>query len=305
MDNDSKNRSRRLLNIYEMLIKGDCIRKKDLAEKFSVTLKTIQRDIDDVRTYFYDEHNVPADEEVIRYDRTKGGYFLVKMQREWFTSSEVLAICKVLLESRGFSKKELDILVDKMLMQASEADSKKVKDMIKNEKFLYVAPLHGEELIEKIWDLSSNIAKSEIIKITYKRQDKQIKTREVKPVSIMFSEYYFYLIAFMADDSKDAPAVFRVDRLLKIENTKNKFLIPYKDRFSDGEFRKRVQFMYTGKLKNVKFKFKGPSLEAVLDRLPTAQVISQVDGISTISVEVYGDGIDMWLRSQGDWVEVI
>ena len=33
--------------------------------------------------------------------------------------------------------------------------------------------------------------------------------------------------------------------------------------------------MFGGKLNRVRFKYTGPSLEAVLDRLPTAQIIGQ------------------------------
>ena len=63
--------------------------------------------------------------------------------------------------------------------------------------------------------------------------------------------------------------------------------------------------MYGGKLQRVKFKYKGNSVEAVLDRLPTAKIISQKEGEYIINAEVFGKGIDMWLRSQGDAVEVI
>ena len=88
-----------------------------------------------------------------------------------------------------------------------------------------------------------------------------------------------------------------------------KFHIPYTDRFEEGEFRKRIQFMYGGKLRKVKFKYLGYSVEAVLDKLPTAKILSEEldeDGMRTlytISAEVFGDGIDMWLRSQGDNIE--
>ena len=53
------------------------------------------------------------------------------------------------------------------------------------------------------------------------------------------------------------------------------FRIPYSGRFEEGEFRKRVQFMYGGRLERLRFHYSGPSLESVLDRLPTAKVISQ------------------------------
>lgn len=63
--------------------------------------------------------------------------------------------------------------------------------------------------------------------------------------------------------------------------------------------------MYGGKLQRVTFKYSGLNVEAVLDRLPTAKILSEENGIYTISAEVFGKGIDMWLRSQGDVVEIV
>lgn len=60
--------------------------------------------------------------------------------------------------------------------------------------------------------------------------------------------------------------------------------------------------MYGGKLQKVKFKYRGENVEAILDRLPTAKILEEEDGVYTLSAEVFGKGIDMWLRSQGDSV---
>ena len=81
------------------------------------------------------------------------------------------------------------------------------------------------------------------------------------------------------------------------------FKVPYKDRFQEGEFRKRVQFMYGGKLERIRFRYTGPSIEAVLDRLPTAEILSQDAEGWTVEAEVFGKGIEMWLRSQGDYLQ--
>ena len=48
----------------------------------------------------------------------------------------------------------------------------------------------------------------------------------------------------------------------------------------------------------------GKSVEAILDRLPTAQIVDEKDGVFTIKAETYGNGVLMWLLSQGDKVEV-
>lgn len=132
--------------------------------------------------------------------------------------------------------------------------------------------------------------------------------RLVRPVGIMFSEYYFYLIAYIEQEAEEEypyPAVYRIDRIRFYQVRESHFTVPYRNRFEEGEFRKRVQFMYGGKLQRIVFEYRGHSAEAALDRLPTAVVLKREGDCYTIRAEVFGDGIDMWLRSQGDKVRVI
>ncbi len=83
------------------------------------------------------------------------------------------------------------------------------------------------------------------------------------------------------------------------------YRIPYKDRFEEGEYRKRIQFMQGGRLQRTEFWYKCINVEAVLDRLPTARILKKEDGRYLISAETFGKGIEMWLRSQGDQIEMI
>lgn len=61
----------------------------------------------------------------------------------------------------------------------------------------------------------------------------------------------------------------------------------------------------SGKLQRIKFKYYGYSVEAVLDRLPTATILSEDNGVYIISAEVFGKGIEGWIRGQGENVEII
>ena len=80
-------------------------------------------------------------------------------------------------------------------------------------------------------------------------------------------------------------------------------------RFEEGEFRKRIQFMQGGKLRRIKFKYKykykGNSLEAVLDRLPTAEIVREEEDGVVLLAELFGDGVDMWLRMHGGEIEMV
>ena len=150
------------------------------------------------------------------------------------------------------------------------------------------------------------------MEIEYERlKDPKLVIRRIQPVGIMFSEYYFYLTAFLEDktgfDNPDDlfPTIYRIDRIKSFHILDEHFKVPYRNRFQEGEFRKRVQFMYGGKLERIRFKYTGPSIEAVLDRLPTAEIVSQDDGGWTVEAEVFGTGIEMWLLSQGRHIKVI
>lgn len=46
-------------------------------------------------------------------------------------------------------------------------------------------------------------------------------------------------------------------------------------------------------------------IETVLDRFPTAEIIKHDENGWLIKAEIYGDGVDIWLRGQGDIIEVI
>jgi predicted DNA-binding transcriptional regulator YafY len=266
-----------------------------------VSEKTIQRDIDDLRAFFAEAHTDDATAD-IRYDNSSNAYSLVKREYEWLAKEEVLAILKILLESRAFPKDEIKALCDKLLGQTLPEDRALIRDIVKNELFHYVEPRHGKNLLLPLWELSRMIHERETAKLTYERQDGKRGEHEVKPVAILFSEFYFYLAAYLADGSHDFPTIYRVDRIENLRGAGGKFSIPYDKKFSEGEFRKRVQFMYAGALQRVTFNFRGGSIEAVLDRLPTAEIVSEHDGTYTVTSEVFGRGIDMWLRSQGDFV---
>lgn len=298
---DSENKGQRLLGIFDRLSQGDMISKEEIAQEYGVTEKSIQRDIDDIRNYLARDG---ARKRELRYDRTSKKYCFCEEESGRLDQKEILAVSKILLESRAFEKEELHTILDKLIEACPKAGRQVVEEMIGNEAFCYVPPRHGKKLLEILWDMSLLIKNREIIRFRYRRQDGIEKEHVAKPVALLFSEFYFYLVAYK-EEEMEYPTIFRVDRIEKIEVTGDHFQVPYQDRFQDGEFRKRVQFMYPGILRRVTFTYTGPSVEAVLDRLPTARILSHKDGIYTLTAEAYGKGLDMWLGSQGKWVKVL
>ena len=301
-------KGKRLLYLYEALLYGDGIRKKEAAERFGCDEKTIQRDLELLKSYFA-EQDPPIE---ICYD-LKDNLHKLDAPERYLTCGEMLAVCKILLESRSLPRDEMDDILRKLLsVCVSPKGEKEIKQIIANERLLYIEPHHGKLLTERLWTLGQAIQSQKVIQVSYCVQSGEEKQRLLQPVGLMFSEFYFYLTAFIenidpkthyenADDL--FPTIYRVDRIQNVQVLDRHFSVPYRQRFSEGEFRKRVQFMYGGKLQTVHFLYKGPAVEAVLDRLPTAEIVSENDGVCEIRAEVFGKGINMWFNSQGDYVQ--
>ena len=300
---ESHQKDERILSLYTRLQRGEVLRKAEEAHRFCVNEKSIQRDIESLRAFLEEEHN----NQTIVYDKRLGGYRMDTRSGK-LTNGEVLAVCKILLESRSLPKRDMDMLLEKLLQCCVPESNKKVVDkLIANEQLHYIEPHHGVSLFERLWDIGTAVQEQRVLEITYEKMNHETVTRIVEPAAIMFSEYYFYLTAFIRNIDREKefenandlfPTIYRLDRIKKYKITDEHFHVRYADRFEEGEFRKRVQFMYGGKLQTIKFCYTGPSIEAILDRLPTARATQNPDGTWNVTAEVFGKGAEMWLKGQ-------
>lgn len=307
----------RLLDMYSKLAEGKTIYKEEELARYGCSVRSFQRDIDDLKNFISNQTVKTGVEQALIYDRKIKGYRLVPPMRNVLSNEEVFAVLKILLESRAFTKEELIPILDKLIDCCVPKENKyQVTELIANERYHYVEPQHKSLFLKKMWELSGAVKEHRQIEITYARNsDCKIVNRTLQPVGIMFSEFYFYIVGFIVPKEGEElhfeiendllPTIYRIDRIQDYKITDEHFKVPYEERFEEGEFRKRVQFMYSGKLQKVKFYYKGNSLEAVLDRLPTAKVCGQDEKGYLITAEVFGKGLDIWLRSQGDNVEVV
>lgn len=308
----------RILDIYTKLCEGKMLNKAEEAQHFGVSERTIYRDVKHIREYLSNKKVLESSDmrEIINDPIYKGYYVMTGIEDTVMSNSEILAVSKILLESRAFTKDEIDRILNKMISGCvPKQNMKLVSDLISNEKFHYVEIHHEPYIQDKLWEIGSEIEQHNLLEITYQKQamNEDAVVRVIQPLAILFSEYYFYLNANIVEpDEKgeyvqkyDYPAVFRIDRIKKYRRLDRKFKIRYRDRFEEGEFRKRIQFMYMGRLVRLKFKYTGNSLASVLDRLPTAKVVEEDSEGAIIKAEVYGRGVLMWLLTQGSMVEVL
>ena len=304
---DKQSKHSRILTMYQKLCQGEVLRKEEEARRFGVDQRSIQRDIDDIRA-FLAEAAPDGDSRTVAFDRHRGGFVLEGAAPLSMTNGEALAVSKILLESRAFPRKEMEIILDKLVSSCVPSDKRKqVAGLIGNEKYHYVELTNPASVQDKLWNCGVCIRERRLLELTYQRQNSaQPPVRRItEPVALIFSEFYFYLNAYIVEPDQQGryvhkynfPAIFRLDRILNYTMRKEMFRVNYADRFQEGEFRKRVQFMYQGELLQIRFRYTGASVESVLDRLPTARILAQD--------ETFGTGEVMWLLGQGERVKVL
>ena len=140
MDNmmEKTDRSIRLLKMFDMLQRGAGLNSRELQDRFGITAKSVQRDIEELRTYIADNYD-QAEGENIEYSRIQKSYFWRNRSNIMLDEKEILLIAVILLESRGLTKDELQRLLEKILLQCSKTSEKKIRQLIQNEMFYYKA----------------------------------------------------------------------------------------------------------------------------------------------------------------------
>lgn len=294
----------RLLEIFFRSLRGEDISVQKLADEYGISTKSISRSINDLKAFLADHRDLVGNTE-LQYSYQDKCYRL--NMDEFLTNKELFAMVEVMIGSRAFSKMELLVLTDKLKHFTTVNDRKKLNELIQKELYHYSEVKHDcVSVQETLWRLANCITDKREISIEYYRMDRKWVTHRLCPVSVMFTDYYFYLIGFRVEGNTEKPYYFRVDRIKHITEHKKIFTVDEIPSFDEGVLRNQSLFMFPGKHRTIRFEFAGPSVQAVLDKLPTAKIIDCIGSSKyLIEAEVYGDGIKMWLLSQGAWVKVV
>lgn len=295
-----------VLDLYLKFMAGQRLTKleiRDILEHKSE--RTVQRYIADLNTFFEGKNKK------IVMNQTDKKYELIRNDHASFDKEQLLAILKILIASRGLSKKEIQYVITRLKQQVSDENYKIIEKAIKSEMIHYVPMNHGEPLFHKLWELNELIQQEKTIEFEYFNAMNRGRIHNIKPMYITYSELYFYLVGI---NEKEQVIIFRVDRIQefkvtddKFKVTEDKFKVPHSPYIREGELKKRIYFMYGGEWKKVVFEFNGGIIESVLDRFPTAKLIKKdyIHNRFTVEIEVIGDGILMWFLSQGARVKVL
>lgn len=294
----------RVLEIFLRGLRGEDIFVQKLANEYEVSTKSITRSINELKNFLADHRELVGNTE-LQYSYRDKCYRLYL--DEFLTNKELLSLVEIIIGARAFSKMELLTLIDKLKRLTTPEDRSKMNKLIRKELYHYPEVKHDcESVQDNLWKLVNCITEKRKISIDYYRMDRKLVTHRLRPATVLFTDYYFYLIAFRAEGDTDKPYYFRIDRIKQITTHRRTYDDFDTPDFDEGLLRKRSLFMFPGKLRTVQFEFSGPSVQAVLDKLPTARILERLEKEKyLIEAEVYGDGVKMWLLSQGAWVKVI
>lgn len=299
-----REKSNRMLEIFFRALRGEKISLKKLAEEYNVSTKSISRDINSIQN-FLAEHRELMQNAELTYSHKERAYIL--NSDEFLKNKELFALVKIILGSRALNKEEILTLITKLKKFTTIQDRKTLENLIRKEVYHYhEVKSDCKSVIDNVWKIVQAIEEKRTISIIYYKMNRDEVKHKIKPVSVLFSEYYFYLIAYKADDMSYKPIYFRIDRISSITEHREKFELEKKYDFDEGNLREKNQFMFPGDTVKIRFEFSGLSLQAILDRLPTAKVVEKNGNTSIIEAEVnHGRGIIMYLLSQGSWVKVL
>lgn len=293
----------RVLDIFYRAMKGESLSVQKIADEYGVSTKSISRDINEIKNFLSDNRDIVGNTE-LKYSSSSRSYYLEF--ENFLLSKELVAIMKIMVGCRAFSKVEVLELSSKLKNFVSYHDKEMLDHLLAKEMYHYNEVNHDcKSVINNIWQLTHCIHDKIEISVTYYKVDRKLVERRIKPIAITFSDYYFYLIAYHSDKDDWKPLYYRIDRIINIVEHRNRFTIDREHDFDEGDLRSKIQFMFPGDYRKIRFEYSGPSVQAILDKIPTAKIVDARGNIKIIEAETYGTGVNMFLLSQGKMVKVL
>ncbi|MET3297400.1 UNVERIFIED_ORG: putative DNA-binding transcriptional regulator YafY [Bacillus proteolyticus] len=292
----------RLLSLYERIHKGEVINKNNEAIKFNVDCRTIQRDIAEIK-YYLEQPNLSMS---LQYSRREKGYILYRQSPYWFSYGELLAICKVLVSSRAFSKKQTIAIVDKLLKMTDEEKINLIQEQLKNELFHYHSSELKESQLELISKISWAIYKKKEIAIKYEShlEDKKSETH-LSPIGIVFVSQYFYLFSISRGSVMEYITIHRLDKIISLKKKDSQKVVFGHNRIEIGELIKGFPTEPLGEYINVRLRFLDVNFHDVMEEFPDAQVMSKSKVYTIIEVKGFRNGIKQWVLKSLPSVEIL
>ena len=125
------------------------------------------------------------------------------------------------------------------------------------------------------------------------------------PVAFIFSDFYFYLIAFIEGKEYKYPAFFRVDRIKKFSVLNRKIVEDLSKKYDVGKMRYYLQLMYAGELLTIKVKCQNSLVTTFQNMVPDHWLIKDDSDFKIFGAKIFDKGFVHWALSQGTAIEIL
>lgn len=227
-----RNKTNRMLFLYEKLLNKEVIKKQVESDRFQVTLKTIQRDVADLKYYIERFH---YQLELI-YDRRLGGYTLSINESMQLHKGEMMALFKIVLDSSSLTSNESRKLLEKILFSIPIQDQQTTQFF---SRYLHECDTEKDatSILNTLKLLTEAIEKKKWIKLSSSEKGKIV----FAPVDILLHQNSFYLTGFLKEKitKERLPNVFLIQKEMKIDVLSEKFQVPSHFRVN-GEMLKKM-----------------------------------------------------------------
>ncbi|WP_052091986.1 YafY family protein [Paenibacillus sp. FSL H7-0357] len=207
----------RLLGIVVYLLNREVVSARALADKFEVSSRTIQRDIESIGLA-----GIP----VGSLQGTNGGYYILdsfKMNRQLLQSEDyayILAALKGLVS--GYSSRRAEDTMEKIMSLTPE------KEAAPQPIQLDLGVLReGAGTGEAIQVIEHAIRQKKVIHIQYTNARNEVADRNVEPLLLTYKWYAWYLFAYCCDHC--GYRLFRLSRIRELRATDGTFSTMHRD----------------------------------------------------------------------------
>lgn len=294
------NKSFRLLNIYERLQRGEYLSKSELAADYSVTEKTIQRDINDIRAYLIETH-IYDNTITIKYDKFLNKYYMFSSGQNYISNDEALTICKILIENCSLPKEKLNEIISKILNILPIHDRTIINNAIASDMENY-SPLQNDyDITLRVWDLTKYSQNNSLLFLSYFFPNQNKHNYLVYPVAVVYHMNSFFLIAY-TKENHDFTTVFNFNEIIVVKPISRRTISD-----SDDDHPKSSQYSLEEnspfEIKNVIFKYKG-NFPSIILKFPTAELLYEHNGIRTIRIFYSEASTIDWLKSNNNVIDI-
>lgn len=294
-------RMARVLTLYHDLLQGKSIRKPECMQLHSITSRTFERDLEDIRMFLYDSY-LTMD---LIFDRANNCYYMSGISNNDVNIPEIISMLRIILDSRSFTKKDMGEVVKTVFSMMKWHSLGYFMPQIKEEITSYNPVVNDASIMNRYMSFSKCIEDREKIILHYKKADNELAHLKVTPMEINFYGFFFFLCGYHEQDGKQKPYFFRFDRIAGYEPTQEHYNSETISDYKKLNLKEHLQFMFAGDYIKVEFLYWGDALQTILDTLSDAKICGEKGGKKIIEAQVFTRGFKMWMLGQGEFLEVV